>query len=173
MTIVSCLSFVCRCRLSYGGHTTPCAIACIYICAHVKNPVVHLRVRWIMETPKHSARTVGWVARFCLSWLSPGRATRNSHGKTSHWDYAVVNKSEIKSKSKYVLLPYLPSLCSYMMSHRIPDTKWQRSNAHGRDFATFKRRCININHETTQSPSESQFLFLIKKKKKTKKRRRM
>ena len=27
-----------------------CAIACIYICAHVKGPVVHVRVGWIMET---------------------------------------------------------------------------------------------------------------------------
>ena len=28
----------------------PCAIACINICAHVKVPVVHVRVWWIMET---------------------------------------------------------------------------------------------------------------------------
>ena len=31
----------------------PCAIACIYICAHVKDPVVHVGVRCIMETRKH------------------------------------------------------------------------------------------------------------------------
>ena len=35
----------------------------------------------IMETLKHPACTVGWVARRCRSWLSPGNATRISHGK--------------------------------------------------------------------------------------------
>ena len=47
---------------SYGVHTPPCAIACINICAHVKDPVVHVRVRWIMETLKHPVCTVSWVA---------------------------------------------------------------------------------------------------------------
>ena len=59
----------------------PCAIACIDFCAHVKDPVVRVRVRWIMETVKHPARTVGWVVRLCRSWLSPGSATRISHGR--------------------------------------------------------------------------------------------
>ena len=32
-----------RCRLSYGVSVhTPCSIACINICAHVKDPVVHV-----------------------------------------------------------------------------------------------------------------------------------
>ena len=62
-----------QCRLSYGIRTPPCAIACIYICAHVKDPVFHVRVRWIMETLKHPACTVGWVARLCCSWLSQGK----------------------------------------------------------------------------------------------------
>ena len=35
-----------QCRLSYGVRTPPS------ICAHVKDPVVHVRVRWIMETLK-------------------------------------------------------------------------------------------------------------------------
>ena len=52
-----------------------CAIARINICAHVKDPVGHVRVRWIMETLKHPACTLGWVARLCRSWLSPGKAT--------------------------------------------------------------------------------------------------
>ena len=51
-----------QCRLSYGVCTPPCAITCIDICAHVKDPVVHVRVWWIMETLKHPACTVGWVA---------------------------------------------------------------------------------------------------------------
>ena len=61
--------------------TPSCAITCIYMCAHVKDPVVHVRVRWIMKTLKHLARTVGWVARLCHTWLSSRKATRISHGK--------------------------------------------------------------------------------------------
>ena len=68
-----------QCRLSFGVRTPPCTIACIYICTHVKDPVVHIRVRWIMETLKHTACTVGWVARLCRSWLSPEKATRISN----------------------------------------------------------------------------------------------
>ena len=34
-----------QCRLSYGVRKPPCAIACINICAHVKYPVVYIRVR--------------------------------------------------------------------------------------------------------------------------------
>ena len=41
----------------------PCGIAYINICVHVKDPVVHVRARWIMETLKHPECTVGWVAR--------------------------------------------------------------------------------------------------------------
>ena len=56
-------------------------IACIYICTHVKDPVVHVRVRWIRETLKDPACSVGWVARLCRSRLSQGKATRISHGR--------------------------------------------------------------------------------------------
>ena len=45
----------------------PSAAACIYICGHVKDLVVHVRVRWIVETLKHSACTVG------RSLLFPGK----------------------------------------------------------------------------------------------------
>ena len=31
-----------QCRLSYGVHTSPCAIACVNICVHTKDPVVHV-----------------------------------------------------------------------------------------------------------------------------------
>ena len=61
----------------YGVRTPP---VCIYICAHVKDPVVHVRIRWIMETLKHPACTVGWVAQLCCSWLTLGKAARISHG---------------------------------------------------------------------------------------------
>ena len=39
-----------------------CTITCINICAHVKGPVVHVRVGWIMETLKHPACTVDWLS---------------------------------------------------------------------------------------------------------------
>ena len=80
-----------RCRLSYGVRTPPCAIACIYIYVDVKDPVVHDGVRWIMETLKHPAYTLGWVARLCCSWLSPEQATRTSHGRNP---IGTVQKSE-------------------------------------------------------------------------------
>ena len=70
-----------QCRLSNCVRTPSCAIACINICAHVKDPVVHVRVRWIMETLKHPARTVGWVARLCRSWLSRGRRPKFPMGE--------------------------------------------------------------------------------------------
>ena len=68
-----------QCRLSYGVHTPPCAIACVNICAHVKDPVVYVRVRWIMETLKHPACTLGWAAQLSRSWLSQGKTTRVSN----------------------------------------------------------------------------------------------
>ena len=60
----------------------PCAIACINICGHVTGPLVHIRVRWNMQTLTYAARTAGWVARLCRSWFSPDKATRISHGRT-------------------------------------------------------------------------------------------
>ena len=81
-------------------HThTPCRIACIYICAHVTDPKVHIRVRWIMETLKHPACTVGWVARLCRSWLSPGKATRISHGRNPNGTMQSLQKKEKKKGS--------------------------------------------------------------------------
>ena len=47
-----------QCRLSFGVRTPPCAIACITICAHDKDPVVHVRVRWIMAKQIYQARTI-------------------------------------------------------------------------------------------------------------------
>ena len=67
------------CRLSYGVRTLPCAIACINICAHVTDPVIHVSVRLIMQTLKHPACMVGWVVWLCHRWLSPGKATWISH----------------------------------------------------------------------------------------------
>ena len=49
---------------------TPCSIACINICARVKDPVVHVRVRWIMETLKYPAWTVSWLGEIPLGQYS-------------------------------------------------------------------------------------------------------
>ena len=61
--------------------TPPCAIACTNICAHVQDPVVHVTVRWFMEKFKQPACSVGWVARLCRSWLSPGGEKTIFHGR--------------------------------------------------------------------------------------------
>ena len=47
-----------QCRLSYGVRTPPCAITYINVCEQVKDPVVHVRIRWIMEILTHPARTL-------------------------------------------------------------------------------------------------------------------
>ena len=70
-----------QCRLLRVSVHPPCAIACINICAHVKDPVVYVRGRWIIETLKHPACTVGWVARICRSWFSLGKATQILHSR--------------------------------------------------------------------------------------------
>ena len=58
----------------HSVHKLLCAITCINICVHVKDPVAHVRVQWIMETLKYPACTVGWVMQLCHSWLCQGKA---------------------------------------------------------------------------------------------------
>ena len=70
-----------HCRLSYGVHTPSCAMACIKLCAHVKDPVVHVRVWWIVETLKDPACTVGRVERLCCSWLPQGKQPEFAMGE--------------------------------------------------------------------------------------------
>ena len=81
-----------QCRLSYGVRTTRCAIACINICVRVKDPAVHVRVRWIMKTLKHPVCIVGWVARLCRSSLSPGKATRSFRGRNPNGTIQLLRK---------------------------------------------------------------------------------
>ena len=47
-----------QCRLSFGVHTPLCAIACIDICAHVKDTTFHVRVQWIVATQTSPACTI-------------------------------------------------------------------------------------------------------------------
>ena len=79
-----------QCRFSYSVHTPLCATAGINICIHVKDPVAHVGVRWIVETLEHPAYTIGWVVR--LSQLTfPGESNLNFPWEKSHWDNRVVN----------------------------------------------------------------------------------
>ena len=75
-----------QCRHFYRVRTPPYAIACINICMHVKDPVVHFRVRWIMETLK----TPSMHRRLCRATLSqlafPGKNNPNFPWKKSKWD---------------------------------------------------------------------------------------
>ena len=89
-----------QCRLSFGVRTLSYASACINICVHVKDPVVHVTVRWIMETIKHPACTVHWVARLCRSWLSPGKSNPIFPWEESHWDNTVAKSQNVKKKKK-------------------------------------------------------------------------
>ena len=59
---------------------------------HFKDPVVHVRVRWIMKTLTRPACTACWVARTCCSWLYPGKAIRISHGRNPNGTRATVVK---------------------------------------------------------------------------------
>ena len=62
-----------------------------------KDSVVHVRVWWIMETLKHPARTVGWVAQLCCSWLFPREGSLDFPWEKFHWDNTVV-KGKVKVK---------------------------------------------------------------------------
>ena len=77
-----------------------CTIACINICAHVKDPMVHVRVRWITETLKHPVCAVVLVARLCRSWLSPGKATRIFPGRNPSWTIYCCKNYLKKKKGK-------------------------------------------------------------------------
>ena len=54
------------------------------------DPVVRVRVRWIVETLKHPACAVGWVARLCRSWFFPGESNPNFPGEKTPCDDTVV-----------------------------------------------------------------------------------
>ena len=47
-----------QCRHSLGVHTPLRAMACINICVHDKDPVVPVRVQWIMATQTYPACTI-------------------------------------------------------------------------------------------------------------------
>ena len=85
-----------QCWLPYGVRTCLCAITCINICEHVKDPGVYVRVGWIMETLKHPACTVDWVVPLCCGWPSPGKQERTciSHGRNPNWTIQLFKKKK-------------------------------------------------------------------------------
>ena len=113
-------------------HTPPCAITCIHICAHIKDPVVHVRVRWIMETLKHPACNEGWVAQLCCSWLSLGKATRISHVRNPIW---TIHMQKVKKKVKVWLAFHDTCHCVWNRLWKKKKLKW---TAQGRFLAQCK-----------------------------------
>ena len=57
---------------------------------HMKDPVVHVEVRWIMETLIHPACRVGWLARLCCSWLSLGKQLEFPMGEIQMGKYSCI-----------------------------------------------------------------------------------
>ena len=102
-----------QCRSSYGVRTPP-------VCTHVKDPVVHVRVRWIMQTLKHPACTAGWVARLRRSCLSPGKATRFRHGipKRKHAAAQYVPRESAQGFLSYLL----KTACCLQWSYSVTET---------------------------------------------------
>ena len=90
-----------QCRLCYGVRTPPCAFACIYICSHVKDPVVHVRVRWIMETLKTPSMHCRLGSAILSQLAFPGEGNPNFPWEESDWDKTVVKSSKLKKKRKW------------------------------------------------------------------------
>ena len=76
-------------------YNPPRAIAGIYICAHVKDSVVHIRVRWIMETLKTTSTHLNRLGSTTLSQLAfPGGSNPNFSWKKFHWDNTVLKSKK-------------------------------------------------------------------------------
>ena len=76
-----------------GVRTPPCAIACIInICAHIKDPVVHVRVRWVMI--ECVDRRLGSATLWQLA--VPGESDSNFPRESKpQWDNTVVEKKSL------------------------------------------------------------------------------
>ena len=75
---------------------------------NVYDPVVYVRVQWIMETLKHPVCIPGWVAQPCRSWLSLGKATQIPHGRNPTGTIQMLKKKFKKVTKKKVLKYALP-----------------------------------------------------------------
>ena len=87
-----------QCRFSRYVRTPPRAIACINICAHVKDPVDHVRVRWIMETKTPSVNCS--LGSATLSQLAFHRESNpNFSWNESQWNNRAVKCKMQKCKT--------------------------------------------------------------------------
>ena len=77
--------------------TPQCATACINIRVHVKDPVVHVRVWWIMDTLKTPSMHSRLDSLTLLQLAFPRESNLNFTWEKSHWDNTVV-KSKKKGK---------------------------------------------------------------------------
>ena len=149
-----------QCRLSYGVRTPPSAITCIYSCALVKDPVVHVRVWWIMETLKHPTCTLGWVAWLCCSWLSPGKATWIFHGRIPIGTMQLLKKKKwlpatltaalqlwgFNSRSlSYVTLPSKTSHIGYCREFHSEKLGWENLFRIQRYYSSYHLKCLKLS----------------------------
>ena len=103
---------------------------------HVKDPVVHVRVRWIMETLKHTAYTVDWVAPLAAGFpwgKQPGFPKREIPMGQYNWKkkkknlsvntnttQAILNQSEMIEHNKYTCMQFCFSYLSPEARKRHP-----------------------------------------------------
>ena len=113
-----------QCRLSYGVRTPPYAITCIDICAHMKNPVVNVRVRWTMQTLKHTACIHRKLGSATLSQLAfPGKSNPNFPWEKPQRENTAVKKERIKERSRTRIdysLQLCKLICINMFLHTVP-----------------------------------------------------
>ena len=100
LSLIQTLSVNFQCRLSFGVRTPPWAIACVNICAYVKDPFVHVRVWLVMEALKHPACIVGRVARLGRSWFARGRQPEFPIGEIPMGQYSCKKTKKTKTKQK-------------------------------------------------------------------------
>ena len=78
-------------------------------CSHVKDSVVLVRVRWIIEKVKHPACTVTWLARICRNWLFSGKQPEFRMGEIPMEQYSCEKKSLFQNILKKKLVLYVVS----------------------------------------------------------------
>ena len=72
---------------------TPCAIACINICVHVKDPVLHVRVRWMHGNTKTPSMHSRFGSTTLSQLASPGESNPNFPWEEFYWDHTVVQST--------------------------------------------------------------------------------
>ena len=139
--------------------TPPCAIACINICAHVIDPVVHVRVRWIMVTLKTPSMHSRLDSLTLLQLAFPRESNPYFPWEKSHWDNTVVKSIKKKSKAQIplnsalffkagnFLRTFLTTLvCNIAIHQNDGCSFWQtRDNQNGFHFWYTVRNCFPVS----------------------------